>query len=675
MSEAIVGVNQLKAAFDQLRDYLAKWKDPQPPFEFSLGWADDYDSLFHGRVAVTNADEVLNKVVKTGRVLISGRGGAAKTTLVYRLLSHLQNDQFVLPILMNLKSWTEPIYKDWNQLPKHADDRMEFLLSHVSIPRLNLALLDAVDPQVMKLIVADGLNEITPDTAQEIIAALDGYVRRAHQSGVIITDRIVRRQFANPMRWNFCAIQPLSTESVQKYLQNFPEKLAVYEKAGETEKVFLSTPLFLDQFIRSAGPNATRLLTNAAELKDYFINRVGLVESELQQAASGAYAAYERQPSRTFSISDFEKIAGTKVTQKLVTAGTVQIEEPLAFFQHHLHQDYLVAYFLTKSVDYWNHEYFNKITFEAASFDVLALTLEQIEDTSRVDLFLEKLYDWNVYAPGYALAEAYQGGRVQVSMETEVIVLAMLAERRWDRFASTVQRASDGLALFPNHTNAFRRVQNLTELFDLVRSLKSDNNSFNRWRRLFTLSSSDGLSDEEIRELLKNDSVVGWTLANVLKRIAVTESQLQFLRRSATERNQSETVVWRLAHVLGAYPSKENMELLFGIFEKTQMPWASYGALRSLVELAARTKEGELTAAVFDRLASKLDILLGINTLRSFPNLLFIKPVPDTWAKTIVTFLERIYASVQDDAERERWSAVARRFLKVYPLDKVAVAK
>ncbi len=305
MSETIVGVNQLKPAFDQIRNYLTKWKDPQPPFEFSLGWADDYDSLFHGRVAVTGTDEVLNKVMQTGRVLISGRGGAAKTTLVYRLLLDLQKDQFVLPILMDLRSWTEPIYKDWNQLPKHAEYRMEFLLSHVSIPRLNLALLDAMDPQVMKLIVADGLNEITPDTAQEIIAALDEYVRRAHQSGVIVTDRIVRRQFANSKRWNLCAIQPLSTESVRKYLQSFPEKLAVYEKAGETERAFLSTPLFLDQFIRSAGPNATRLLTNAAELKDYFVNRVGLIESELQDAASGAYAAYQRQESRNFFISYF----------------------------------------------------------------------------------------------------------------------------------------------------------------------------------------------------------------------------------------------------------------------------------------------------------------------------------------------------------------------------------
>src|SRR5580704_6695634 len=138
MSDAIVGVNQLKVAFDQLRDYLAKWKDPQPPFEFSVGWADDYNSLFHGRAVVTSTDEVLKKLVKSGRVLISGRGGAAKTTVVYRLLLNLQNDQFVLPILMDLKSWTEPIYKEWNQVPKHPDDRMEFLLSHVSIPRLNL---------------------------------------------------------------------------------------------------------------------------------------------------------------------------------------------------------------------------------------------------------------------------------------------------------------------------------------------------------------------------------------------------------------------------------------------------------------------------------------------------------------------------------------------------------
>jgi hypothetical protein len=671
MSAPIVGIARMRSAFDELESYLAGWKEPQPAFDFSLGWADDYDSLFQDRVVVTGIEEILQRVSKTGRVLISGRGGAAKTTILYRLARGLLGDQTVFPIIVNLKSWNAPLYEEWKAAPDDVSYRMEFLLTRVGIPKLNLATLDAVDPQVMRLLLVDGLNEITPATAQEMILTFDEYVRRAPQSGVVITDRIVRRRFTSTKRWNLCTVLPVSDENIRKYLQSNAAKLTAFEKAPPAEQALLRTPLFLDQFLHSSRSTASGLLTNAAELEYYFVGQIGLTAKELRSAAVAAYVAYEKQATRTFPLLEFEKNSGRDITERLKAAGAIQVKGDLGFFTHHLHHDFLVSLLLAETEDRWRPEHFNVVTFKAASFDILALTLEQLKETRHVDLFLQRLYDWNVYAPAYALAEAYHGGGVLVSMEVEVIMLAMLAERKWDRVKSTAQKAADGLALFPRKTraDAFLQVKTLSELFELVWSFNSESKTFNEWRKLFAVPRDKSLSDAAIEKLLEADSITGWTLANVLKRISVSESQIKLFRRWARESAKSETIVWRLAHVLGAYPSKGNIDTLFEIFERQDVPWASYGALRSLIEMASRSKDAELTLAIFQRLGMKLDRLLTPALIREFEHLLFVDPAPEIWAKAVLDLLERIYARQHDDGEGTHWMTVAQQFAKAYSFE------
>lgn len=668
MSAPIVAINRLKLAFEELNTYLAHWKEPQPAFDFALGWADDYDSLFQDQISVSGIEEVFQRVSKTGRVLISGRGGAAKTTIVYRLARELVGDRTVLPIILNLKSWTAPLYEEWKAAPDDVSYKMELFLTRVGIPKLNLATLDALDPQVMRLILVDGLNEITPATAQEIILTLDEYVRRAPQSGVVITDRIVRRQFTNSRRWNLCTVLPLSNEKIRKYLQSNQAKLTAFENAPPEEQALLRTPLFLDQFLHSSRSTATGLLTNAAELEYYFVGQIGLTTNELHNAAVAAYAVYEKQATRTFSLAEFERNAGKEVVEKLKAAGAIEEKGDLGFFAHHLHHDFLVSLLLAETEDWWRPEHFNVVTFQAASFDILALVLEQLKETPRGDVFLQRLYDWNVYAPAYALAEAYHGGGVQVSVEVEVIVLAMLAERKWDRVTSTAQKATDGLALFPRKTraDAFLRVKTASELFDLVWTFKTESKGFNEWRKLFTLPSDKSLPDAAVERLLEPDSIIGWTLANVLKRISVSESQVKLLRTWASSRAKTEPTVWRLAHVLGAYPSKENVETLFEIFERRDVPWANYGALRSLIEMASRSADEELTLNIFQRLGTKLGWLLRPGPLRDLGHLIFVQPAPAIWPKAVLGLLEQIYACQHEDADRTYWMIVAQQFARSY---------
>jgi hypothetical protein len=72
------------------------------------------------------------------------------------------------------------------------------------------------------------------------------------------------------------------------------------------------------------------------------------------------------------------------------------------------------------------------------------MTMEQIADTDAADFFLRQVYDWNIYAAGYVIAEARE---ITTSPEMQIVILAMFAERRWDLINATARKASDTLVL------------------------------------------------------------------------------------------------------------------------------------------------------------------------------------------------------------------------------------
>ncbi len=610
----------------------------------------------------------MTRVLKSGRVLISGRGGAAKTTLVNRLARDLSAKQFALPIVLNLKSWTPLIDAEWKSLPDDVSFRMEFLLTRVGVPKLNLAMLDGLEPALLRLIIADGLNEITPSVAQQVIVTLDEHVRRAPQSGVIITDRIVRRDFASPRRWNLCTVMPLSDNDIRNYLKSSPDKLAAFDAASTQKRSLLRTPLFLNQFLHSAGTASSNLLNNAAELRYYFVNQIGLSSAELRRAAIAAFGAYEHQAARTFSVTSFTETAGAELTAKLTEAGALHVKDGLGFFTPPSAPRFPSFVVLAENQDHWVPKYFDVVTFYAASFDILALSLEQLETPGKVDTFLERLYDWNVYAPAYALAEARHGGDVHVSPELEVEILAMLSERKWDRITSTAQKAKDGLAIFPtgSRARAFLQTAHIADLFDLVWRLNSDSRKFNDWRRLFTLSPDSKIDDATLTKVREVNSVSGWTLANVLKRISITDAQIALMRSWLNEFAKEETVLWRLAHVLGAYPSRQNAEALFAVCERTDVRWASYGALRSLTEMAARSSEPSLTVFIFDWLRHYVATAPPSERVWELEQLIFVEAPPTNWLESVVALIEEIYARESDEGSRTRWSVTMQRFVKLY---------
>jgi hypothetical protein len=179
--------------------------------------------------------------------------------------------------------------------------------------------------------------------------------------------------------------------------------------------------------------------------------------------------------TRTFSFEAFAAIAGPGVAAELADCGVlVRTGADSAQFSHHLLHDYLAARHVSELPEAgWTPATLNTISFDASSFDTVALVFEQL-DEGRADDFLRRLYDWNLYAAGYALGErptdAVEPGHRDANRHLrnarrEAICLV----------EATRQRANDVLLLI--HSPAavpFREGATLREVFAAVDPVVSD---------------------------------------------------------------------------------------------------------------------------------------------------------------------------------------------------------
>src|SRR5262249_18156015 len=141
--------------------------------------------------------------------------------------------------------------------------------------------------------------------------------------------------------------------------------------------------------------------------------------------------------------------------------------------------------------------------------------------------------------------------------------------RRWDIVQSTALRAGDTLSLFNIQiAQQFLAVPNLNELFVILGDIRLDTPWFNDWRSLFTKALGSPATDVELEHLKDEDSVMGWTSSNVLKRLRLKPMQQQRLRESVGAVGAVRDVVkWRVVHVLGSFPSEPNARLLLACLQ------------------------------------------------------------------------------------------------------------
>jgi hypothetical protein len=200
-------------------------------------------------------------------------------------------------------------------------------------------------------------------------------------------------------------------------------------------------PFFLDKVLEEPVAGTGKSVVEA-----YLRMHAGVQSSELPSLRDAAFQLYRHNKSRTFALDSFLTLVGRRLSGSLLASGAVEASGGLAQFSHHLIHDYLAAEHVAAHEILWDSDTLDILSFKGAAFDSIAAVLEVL-DQERASKFLRAIYDWNLYAAGYSLAEATARQTGKIARDMEEIVYAMLAEKRFDVFIPTAKRADDALLL------------------------------------------------------------------------------------------------------------------------------------------------------------------------------------------------------------------------------------
>jgi hypothetical protein len=631
--------------------------DPVPRFDFTLGWADDYDKLFSNEFSERSGIfELATKSLQTGRTLLVGRGGSAKSVILARVAREAIG-KGILPFIVSLKGWVGTSYADWKSI-SNQNEQIAFLFERFGISDLHPRDADPLLRVRQRLILVDGLNEVDSAVGQQIINALDDYARSAINTGIIVSDRLVRRDLLRPERWNLALVLPLTVEQIESVVKERLGDAAGFEHAPSDAKALLSTPYFLNAFLE----NGRFSVTESGQMEEFFRTHA-LSEQDLDAASAAAFSVY-KDSTRTFGYETFAEVAGAATARRLVESGAIVRHNQTAFFDHHLKHDYLAARFVVRNPRMWGADTFNTLTFHGSSFETIAMVMEQIGDRGTADRFLRELYDWNIYGAGYSIAE---GREEKVSPEMRTIILAMFAERQWDIVVATSNRARDTLRLFKTElARTFLQAGNLQDVFRALEKVQTKDTRFAAWRALFSTPPGTAASDRAVAQLGDKDSVFGWTAANVLKRLKLSERQQEDVRHFVSTDGEV-AVRWRAIHVLGSFPSTPNL-LLVRDQLGSQVSRLRFGATRSLVEMAA-FGEKELGERIFEVIADRVALI------REYPSvlgelervlLIDVERAPRWWALVAATPIERLRSQGGTQDDEARWTRLITNLVAVY---------
>jgi hypothetical protein len=656
MTEQIVGTpeQQLEKLRHRAREFVGKLPVCSPEFHLELGWAANYDDLLGDVYEATSENSLLDRALRYGRAIVLGRGGSGKTCLLRRVAVRALRKNIV-PVFVDLKRWTKADYGGWAASLNDVGVGAEFLIERFSQPTTTPVELDWLPPSSTKLMLVDGLNEISAPVGQQILLSLDEFVRTQIGTSVIVVDRLTRRELPSPTRWAICQVLPLQPQVIQQHSKG--------AFAGLPLARMLERPFFLDAAIRHGLDESFRHSRTPQELLE---RDTGLSSAQLQAAATAAFDAYHEGMTRTFPLGRFSEIAGDAVVEKLVAGNILLVDSGAAQFSHHLLHDALAAHYIAAlDAEAWTSDALNAISFNASSFDTVALVFQQLKP-SKADEFLRQVYDWNLYAAGYALSELSRESPGP-SLEMVSIISAMLAEKRFDAVLATRQRANDGLLLCRlDWVAPFRDAPTLVAVFAAAEAVESNAQWFLSWRSVFTRVTG-APSDNELEMLKTADPIIGWTWANVLKRLAVPAMQQGMIRDMLSDQHAS-TIRWRAAHVLGAFPAEANMMSLLNVLGVHVPSSIRYGAVRSLIELAHRS-DPPLRAAVVAALQERASLLMADDrVLTELMNAMIIVPeaAPVDWYGSIVIIAREMYLQSEQPSARDRWKRFVARAERQY---------
>ena len=620
------------------------------PISLSIALCGDYSALLRGEHgAALSHTELLSFAAQRGRVLLSGRGGSGKSTIMRRLVVD-GADAGKTTILVDLSQWDHHANEGWRTRRDGTREAIDFLLRRFSSGEKDVAYLDFLPAQREKFLIIDGLNETPGSIADDILSACDQAASLIINCSIIVSDRLVRRRTNGDERWYFAMPLDVSIDEARKHLD--------VESLPPAAQRLLDSPYFVDKAIKGelkGSPLAT--------IRDFVKSRGKLDAAGMDIAAEGAFAAYRDDESRSFDPGRFPGNAGAGVAQRLREGGVlVGLPAGRVAFNHHWIHDYLAAKYLASHAELWGfekrHASLDTLTFKANSFDAVAFALEELHEEAK-DEFLRAVYDWNPYAAGYALAEVEEISPANISRSLRTIILAMLAEKKFDRHYLSARRALDALELFRDKAAvAIRNAIDRDQLIAVVASEPGDSGLFDRWKILFTLPTGGAAPKEVVDAVEADDSIIGWTAANVLKRLAIETDQVDRIVHMSYHGRA--VIRWRACHVMGsAFKEKFRRALLDRVTNDPDEN-VRYGAIRSLIELSSHSSE--LAGRLVEDLGPLLDkIAESPRVMTELTRAVFLSPgyMPDNWSMEISRLFYARADRATDTVEMEAWSKLS----------------
>jgi len=547
-------------------------------------------------------------------------GGSGKSFYLYRL------------IIAAVHSDVVPFFIDVRNLSNYSPGEIS--------AKLGCSLVDALDnfindcgvhsgaekfhaaDQRQSLLLIDGLNETTLGFEQ-IVRILQAIPNNYDHVSLIAADRLAPRP-EYPRGFRFATMEPVSDELIADALKRHAISAVVPR--------ILKLPFFLDLYLQDPKTLAEG---KRGALVLEFVRRslIGhdlgsdqtAAESQVNAISDAAFRWYEKYKSTVISSSQLQMLLpdDNVSLETLVSSGLLvrrigtDSESPVEF-QHQLIHDYLAARHFVGVPLAWSANNFKILTLNRQSADVLVFAREMIEDAkgaSAADDFITQVYDWDYPS---ALSCLQLTDERSAARPIGIVISALVAEKAFERFLHSRQSAETQL---PNIKRGLLLQSELPdtikELTQYVAGLKlgAHDELFERWRTLYVKTGS--IDDDGVLESLISDNpLMGWTAANVIRRLELTKVGIAALKMALAitgkklSRANPTPVRWRIYHALGTHFSTDAFEMLWrGSWNPSEHEDTSYGAARSLVELALYAPDEKNRVEILNRISKQMNEL------------------------------------------------------------------
>ena len=647
---------------------------------------DELEKLHRGGTGVhetLSPSDLLAKYQSGGALLIKAPGGFGKSFYLLRMI-RAAVDEGMVPFFLDLRG------NELRLIGGPDEDSCDELFKKTSRRAVQWPVFRKARDKALGIFVAvDGLNEaLTPDAIERTL----GYMVKEFSDRLVlvVTDRMSERPLQ--FRTQLCTVLPLSPTVVATRLPNLGLDLL-----GDNFKKLLSIPFFLALYQKIVGSeraaDARPLFRTRSEmLFAYFAlcedSQIGT--DDMQKAgerivanlAPVAFEGYRKGGVRMDAHWLSDELKKIEIAQdKLLTSGLLvnQPQNTLAF-SHQLFHDFLAGHYLATRNDpqtdgpaapSWSSANFDIATLKAKSFDALEFAVELIPD--RADAFVVEVYDWNYQAAIHLILKLAAEDTTPEADRARALrdaLIAVNSEKRFDAFQHTRDNADKrATSIAQIHLSPFNdsSLASLSALREVVREKYQYSGDYQTWKRMFLLTEKPKPGDWA---LLQASPLIAWTAANAFRR-SLNDGDLLidylcglydalYARHRLTD--AAIGARWQIVHILGAADAENIVEKLFDAVKLEapvpQTQWVQYGAVRSLVEIAARRADAKLANMILERLTVAMGQTIGADS-RTFGELrdVAIPAAPHPWwATSYSAVLKKGAELALTPEDRDQWT-------------------